>query len=168
MLFFVGICLLVPHSVFVPEFPVLWWNFVSSFSVNNCTVHVTTLVMRITILYRYSAYEWSFWFITKYQQSYNYRGYQKKSGCKHFITSWLHIEKNEPEMFTANKIYGKYRKWFFPDLKKNRKIWNRQKSELRLCRTRHQFGVALPCFLQTFGHLRVSEWLLFNANSAIF
>ena len=27
MLFFVGICLLVPHSVFVPEFPLLWWNF---------------------------------------------------------------------------------------------------------------------------------------------
>ena len=26
-----------------------------------------------------------------------------------FITSWLHIEKNEPEMFTTNKIYGKYR-----------------------------------------------------------
>jgi hypothetical protein len=44
----------------------------------------------------------------RYQQSYNYRGYQKKSGCKYFITSWLHIEKNEPEMFTANKIYGKY------------------------------------------------------------
>jgi hypothetical protein len=32
---------------------------------------------------------------------------QKKLGCKHFITSWLHIEKNEPEMFTANKIYGR-------------------------------------------------------------
>jgi len=42
----------------------------SSFSVNNCTVHVTTLVMRIKILYRHSAYEWSFWFITWYQQSY--------------------------------------------------------------------------------------------------
>jgi hypothetical protein len=38
----------------------------------------------------------------------HYRGYHKKSGCKHFITR-LHIEKNEPEMFTANKIYGKYR-----------------------------------------------------------
>ena len=38
----------------------------------------------------------------------HYRRYQKKSGCKHFITR-LHIEKSEPEMFTANKIYGKYR-----------------------------------------------------------
>jgi hypothetical protein len=34
--------------------------------------------------------------------------YQKKSGCKHFITRF-YIEKNEPERFTANKIYGKYR-----------------------------------------------------------
>ena len=38
----------------------------------------------------------------------HYRGYQKKSGCKHFITR-LHIEKNEPEMFTDNKIYERYR-----------------------------------------------------------
>ena len=42
----------------------------SSFSVNNCTVHVTTLVMGIKILYRHSADEWSLWFITRYQQSY--------------------------------------------------------------------------------------------------
>ena len=34
----------------------------------------------------------------------HYRWYQKKSECKHFITR-LHIEENEPEMFTANKIF---------------------------------------------------------------
>jgi hypothetical protein len=57
----------------------------------------------------------------------HYRGYQKKSGCKHFITR-LHIEKNEPEMFTANKIYGKYRTGndFFPDLKKKNEIGKNQ------------------------------------------
>ena len=104
LLVFVFLC---PILFLSPNFPYFNETFVSSFSVNNCTVHVTTLVMRIKILYRYSAYEWSFWFITR-QQVLHYRGYQKKSGCKHFITS-LHIEKNEPEMFTANKIYGKYR-----------------------------------------------------------
>jgi hypothetical protein len=37
--------------------------------------------------------------------------------------SWQHIsKKNEPEMFTANKTYRKYRtgNYFFPDLKKNK------------------------------------------------
>jgi uncharacterized protein YqhQ len=64
MLFFV---FLSPILFLSP--PLIKLSF-SSFSVNNCTVHVTTLVIRIKILYRHSAYEWSFWFITRYQQSY--------------------------------------------------------------------------------------------------
>ena len=44
----------------------------------------------------------------------------------------------------------------FSRFKKNRKIWNRQKSELRLCRTRHQFGVACPVFCKL---LVIFEWV---------
>jgi hypothetical protein len=71
----------------------------------------------------------------------HYRRYQKKSGCKHFITR-LHIKKKEPEMFTANKIYGKYRTGndFFPDSKKKMKS-AKIRAERRFRRTRHQFGV---------------------------
>jgi hypothetical protein len=38
----------------------------------------------------------------------HYRGYQKKSGCKHIITRLCYHRKKRTEMFTANKIYGKY------------------------------------------------------------
>ena len=80
----------------------------SSFSVNNCTVHVTTLVMGIKILYRHSADEWSLWFITRYQQSYII-GDIKKNQDVSILLQGYHRKKNELEMFNANKIYGKYR-----------------------------------------------------------
>ena len=60
---------------------------------------------------------------------------------------WLNIEKNEPEMFTVNKIYGKYQTGNDLFRIKKKKERYRQKSERRSRRTRHQFGVALRNFL---------------------
>jgi hypothetical protein len=47
-------------------------------------------------------------------------------------------------MFTANKIYGKYRTGndFFPDYKKKKVKSAKIRAERQFRRTRHQFGVA--------------------------
>jgi hypothetical protein len=52
--------------------------------------------------------------------------------------------QKQPEMFTANKIYGKYRTGndFFPDYKKKKVKSAKIRAERQFRRTRHQFGVA--------------------------
>jgi hypothetical protein len=73
----------------------------------------------------------------------HYRGYQKKSGWKHFITR-LHIDKNNRKCLPLTKYTENTgpEMIFFRIIKKKEVKSAKIRAERQFRRTRHQFGVA--------------------------